>query len=334
MRKEEELQKVLDQLGTLAPTAQEKPIAAKLMLSRIKQELHQTEVADEGNSFWVTLSAFLFAPQRRMAFSVALVVFLFLTGFTSPSFRAAASDFLGNFRVQKFAAISISPDQLAVLEQVAESGLTPGELQFIEEPGEATAVDTLREATRLTGVQPILTLPNQADTAEIWVTDGGSALFTIDVESSQAILEMVGADPMLLPNELNQADIRIFVYSGIAQSWEDGTMLLQTQSPLVEYPNGIDPAPLGQALLQLLGLSEEEASRLSMQIDWTSTLVLPIPTNVGTFQEVTVQGVSGLHISALDGGESGLVWQKEGNIYMLTSLGDLASLLQLANSLE
>ncbi|MEM7330851.1 MAG: hypothetical protein AAF490_02080 [Chloroflexota bacterium] len=333
MRKEDEVQKVLDQLGSLAPTEQDRPVSAKVMLSRINREIEQPAAQRNGVSFWDTLAAFLFAPSRRLAFTAVLVAMMFITGLTSPTFRAAASDFLGNFRVQKFAAISISPDQLAILEQVAQSGLTPGQLQFVDEPGEATAVDSLGEATRLTGVRQILTLPNQAQPSDIFVTDGGSALFTIDIESSKAILEMAGADPNLLPVELNEANIRIFVYSGIAQTWDDGTMLLQTQSPLVEYPEGIDPAPLGQALLQLLGLSEEEANRLSMQIDWTSTLVLPIPTNIGTFQEVTVQGVSGLFVSAIDG-ESGLVWQKEGNIFMLTSPGDLASLLELANELK
>ncbi len=334
MRHEEEIRDVFDQLGELAPSEKEKPIAANLMLSRIKREIEQPANAQEGASFLDTLWAFLFAPSRRPVFTAVFVALFLVVGLMSPTFRAAASDFLGNFRVQKFAAISISPDQLAILEQVAESGLTPGELQFIDEPGEGTAVDSLRQATRISGVDNILTFPQKGDPSEIYVTDGGSALFTLDLENSKAILDMVGADPALLPEELNQADIRIFVYNGIAQSWDDGTMLIQTQSPIVEYPNGIDPAPLGQALLQLLGLSEEEATRLSMQIDWTSTLVLPIPTEVGTFQEVTVQGVSGLYVSTLDGAESGLVWQKDGFIYMLNSSGDLASVLQLANDLK
>ena len=334
MKKEDEIQEVLDQLAALAPSERENPAPAHQMLRRINREIDPISDAKGQPSFWIALYAFLFAPARRMALTAVLTLLLFIVGFTSPAVRAVASDFLGNFRVQKFAAISVSPDQLAVLEQVAESGLTPGELLFVEEPGEATAVDTLREATRLTGVPTILTLSEKGLPHEIFVTDSGSALFTINLENSRAILNMVGADPTLLPETLDNADVRIFIFSGIAQVWADGTMLLQTESPIVEYPDGIDPALLGQALLQLLGLSDEEATRLAQQIDWTSTLVLPIPTDIGSFQEVTVQGVSGLFVAAVDGNESGLIWQKDGNIYMLTGQEDLSGLLDLANDLE
>lgn len=334
MRNEEETNAVFDQLAELAPTETERPMPARAMLSRIKRELDQPAEAKGLSAFWATLWQALFAPARRGAVTAVFTLLLVAVSFTSPAMRAFASDFLGNFRVQKFAAISISPDQIAIFEQIAESGLMPGTLEFIDDPGEGTAVDTLREATRLSGIDHIQTLPQLGNPDGIFVTDGGSARFTLDLESSRAIFELVGLEPTLLPDELRDSNVRIFIFGTIGQRWDDGTMLVQTESPIVEYPNGIDPAILGEALLQLLGLSQGEASRLAQQIDWTSTLVLPIPTDVGTFQEVTVQGVSGLFVETVDGQESALVWQKDGTLYMLTTPAELPALLDLANNLE
>lgn len=331
MKKNDDLKEVFDELSLLAPAEQEQPTAAPLMLSRIKKQIAQT--ADHNApSVWATLFTTLFAPSRRWATSMALVLALFVAGFASPTLRAAASDFLGQFRVQKFAAVSISPDQLAVLEQAAASGLRPGTLQFIEPPGDGAAVDSLRDAAVLTGTG-VQTLPELGQPDAIYVTDGGSAIFTVDVESSREILALADLDPNLLPSELDNAAIRIFIYSGVMQQWDDGTMLVQTLSPIVDYPSGIDPNLLGGALLQLLGLSESESARLAAQIDWTSTLVLPVPTDVGTFEEVTVQGVSGLYISSADG-ISGILWQKDGNVYVLTRTGEKDALVALANQMQ
>lgn len=330
-KQHDDIQETLDQLSVLAPSERAKSTAAPLMLARIKQQIDQAE-AEKRPSVWSTLASALFAPSRRWAVTAVLLVALFAVGLSNPTLRAAASDFLGQFRVQKFAAISISPEQLAVLEQVAESGLTPGTLQFVEEPGAGTAVNTVREASIQTGMS-VQTLPTLGNAETIYLTDGGSAIFTVDLESSRQILELVDLDPALLPNELANSDIRIFIYDGVMQQWADGTTLMQTTSPIVEYPQGIDPAVLGQAFLQLLGLSEAEATRLAAQIDWTSTLVLPIPTDVGTFQEVTVQGVSGLSLSTLNG-ETALLWQKDDVLFMLTGDGGMAQLVTLAEELE
>lgn len=327
----DEFQEVFDQLSTLAPTEQERPTPAPLMLSRIKREIDQT-AEQKNTAVWSTLFSSLFTPGRRWALSAVLLFVLFVAGFSSPTLRAAASDFLGQFRVQKFAAISISPDQLAVLEEVAQSGVRPGALQFVEQPGDGTAVDSLREAAVLTG-SPVQTLPALGNPDTIVVTDGGSAIFTVDIEASRELLTLANIDPDLLPAELDNADIRIFIYDGILQQWANGTTLVQTVSPIVEYPPGIDPNLLGKALLQLLGLTDAEAARLAEQIDWTSTLVLPVPTDVGTFEEVTVQGVSGLYISSTEGG-SGLIWQKEGSVYVLTSDGGKDALVAQANQVE
>jgi len=96
----------------------------------------------------------------------------------------------------------------------------------------------------------------------------------------------------------------------------------------------LDTDVLGEALLQFLGLTPLEAQRLAGQIDWTSTLLLPIPSTVATFQEMTVNGVSGIGLSSLDGRINALVWQKNGTLYLLAGPQTTAELAALANTLE
>jgi hypothetical protein len=248
--------------------------------------------------------------------------------------RAAASDFLGLFRVQKFAAISVSPEQIALLQQVAESGLTPGNMTLLEEPSEPRPVDTLDEAASATALSSVRTLTGLGQPEAILVADGGCGQFELDLESARAILTAVGADPTLLPDSLADSTISIAVSSSVEQRWDDGTFLVKMESPEVSYPAELDPALLGAAMLQVLGLSPAEANRLSQQIDWTSTLLLPIPTDFASFNEVTVDGVSGLYLQSMEGSSGALVWQKAGMIHLLFSPRAQNELLDLVNTLR
>jgi hypothetical protein len=86
---------------------------------------------------------------------------------------------------------------------------------------------------------------------------------------------------------------------------------------------------LGEAMLQMLGMTPEEAARLSATIDWTTTLVLPLPSDLGQVQEVPVDGTTGLLFASQwqqEGGdwvkEVSLLWQKGGFVYLVAANGD------------
>ena len=102
----------------------------------------------------------------------------------------------------------------------------------------------------------------------------------------------------------------------------------------MQYPERFDPTVLGEALLQFLGLNPQEAQRLASQIDWTSTLLLPIPSNIASFEEMTVNGVSGIGLSSVDGSLNALVWQENGRLYLLAGGQPPLELAELANALE
>jgi hypothetical protein len=124
-----------------------------------------------------------------------------------------------------------------------------------------------------------------------------------------------------------------------AKPWMQDACITFTQlpSPSVSAPDGLDIAQLGQAYLQLLGLSEEDAARYASTVDWTTTFVLPVPYNDMTYQDVVVDGVNGTLIQqAYDPayGSYILLWVNDGIIYSLNGYGSPDKGLQIANGLR
>lgn len=328
---EDDVQDVLDRLSILEPTAADAPQPPAYALARLRQQI---DLDNQEDTFINHLRRFLTMSRNKYIYTIVLLIFITGMAFSFPAVRAAASDFLGLFRVQKFAAISISPEQIAVLQRAAEQGLTPGELEIFEQPGEVTPVDSLTDAAALTGLPAVRTLSRFGEPSEILVASGGSGRLTIDLEGARAIVAATGADPALLPDNLDGAHVDVDVFASVQQSWFDGTRLVQMESPIVDYPEGLEPTILGEALLQILGLTDDEAHRLAQEIDWTSTLLLPVPQDFATFSEVMVAGESGIALNSLDGSGNAVLWQKDGVLYLLTSPRSTDNLVSLASRLR
>lgn len=321
---------VMATLAVLEPAAGEEPMPASQALASIKQRAQRTRPR-----FWDIISKEIMSMfKRKYAFATLLVVLVLGGAIAIPSVRAAASEFLGLFRVQKFAPISISPRQLAMLENLAEQGLTPGTLEMVSEPAYQQQAASMAEAASLTGAATLA--PHVLGEPDaIYVTGAAQGRLTVDLNSSRAIMRAAGVDPALLPDSLEGAVVDVTIYPMVAANWTDAQIsLMQSDSPLVDYPDDVNPVVLGEALLQLLGMTETEASRLAASIDWTNTLLFPVPENAATFSEVTVQGSSGLALSSLDGTHTALMWQKDGRVFILEGTETVRSLVRIANSLR
>jgi len=314
---------VIDQLALLAPGAGEKPQPAAHAYAQLKGQL---EPAESRSTSWIRSLDTMF-KRRTVAVGLSFVLLLAVL-FSFPAVRAGASEFLGLFRVQKFAPISVSPGQIAILEQLAEEGMEPGELVIRNEPGAITPVDSLGEAGLRSGLD-VRSLSGLGEPDEINVLDGGDGYMIIDLAAARAIVEAAGADPALLPDNLDGARVDVAAFPGVQQIWGEDIIFMQAESPLVEYPDDIDPTVLGEALLQVLGTEPREAHRIANSIDWASTLLLPIPNEIVTFSEVIVDGVNGVALEPLDGEGGSLLWQKDGKMYMLSGQGSVDELLSL-----
>jgi hypothetical protein len=111
---------------------------------------------------------------------------------------------------------------------------------------------------------------------------------------------------------------------------------MQLASPTADVPQGLDIAKIGEAFLELTGMTPDEAAHFSKNLDWTTTFVIPIPRNKATFMDVNVDGVSGTYIREEYRNSSGqylLIWVKDGIVYTLAGSGSASSAVDIANSL-
>ena len=140
---------VIAQLAILEPTQDEQPKPADVALSAIQQRVAEPEKFGEQIP-WFRRIFIMTTKQKWQQAAIGGVLGLFIAFFAlTQTGQALASDFLGMFRVQKFAPISISPEQLANLENLDVEGLFPGEMTWTQEPNEHQEVDTIDEAIAL-----------------------------------------------------------------------------------------------------------------------------------------------------------------------------------------
>ncbi len=264
--------------------------------------------------------------------------------------RAWASSFLSLFRVQQITVVSFDPtavenahDQLSsnrdAIQQIFKDDLQ------MNEHGKAQAVNSVDEAAAKAGFAP--RLPGVEDQSpQLVVKPGMDATLTIDQPKLQALLDAAEVN-VKLPESVDGKQVVVQVPDMIAAGYGncsnldslDGplngcTMLAQLPSPTIDAPAGLDMQSMGAAMLEFLGMSKTDAADFSSKIDWTSTLILPIPQGEGfSYQDVNVDGVSGTFVQKTNEPDAMLLWVKDGRLYALRSDAGLEQALAIANSL-
>jgi hypothetical protein len=298
----------------------------------------------------------IFSRQYRFAWAAVGIVAVLAIAFLFPSVRAAANGFLGLFRVQQITLIPVDsgdmPDRLATSHQLET--LMSDEAKF-EDVGEYQVVEDVNQASQLAGI-PVRLPADLGEPTQIEVQPGGKMSLTVDLPRIQAVLEEIGRGDIQLPAEIDGAEVSVEIPVAVQASYgdciykpgefdpdtqdqlpRDCTTLLQAASPTINAPAGLDVAQLGQAFLEVMGMPADKAAEFSQSVDWSNTLVIPVPRNLGSFKEVTVDGVPGTLVwDRYQPGDPGymLMWVKDGVVYGLSGQGDKEESLQIANSLK
>jgi len=260
--------------------------------------------------------------------------------------RQAAADFLGIFRVRKFAVIPVDPAQAQRLEGLAKSldEGTFGKPTTVREAGEPKPASDAAQASTAAGfeVRMPTALPDGASLQSFETQTGPALHFEIDRPTMQALLSAAGVEGATLPDvERITADVDVPVM--VAQEYDLGgnarLTLVQAASPEVALSAGVDPTALGQLGLQVLGIPADDAQRIAQEIDWTSTLILPLPTDIARSQEVTVDGVTGLLLEETRQNRTGrgsvLVWERDGILHSINGENvDPSLLIKVGDSLR
>jgi hypothetical protein len=350
-----------DHLSTLQSKSRSEQFTARTAYNRFEARLsnqeNTLEINKENQNMWNKLTSRI--PRPIWATSIVVVILGISLAF--PPVRAIANSFLGLFRVEKIQVIQVDTERLP--------GQLDNSLQFerifsenvkVEEKSEAQEVSSVSEASDLAGMPVRLSAALEAP-QKIMVQPGGSVTFQIDLELVRAVLEDIDRSDIKLPDSLDGTSVRLDFQGGVVTFFGncnlpdetkysdpddpgnseeppvyDCTSLMQAFSPTISAPPDLDINSIGEAYLQLLGMSREEAANFSSNVDWTTTFILPVPRYSADYQEVQVDGATGVLITSWGYKQMQftLLWVKDGMVYALNGPGDENKALEIANSLK
>lgn len=299
-------------------------------------------------------------PLRRWRRPIGLAVLaaaVIGAGLAFQPVRALAGQFLGLFRVQQ---VTVLPIDTTGLQALAGDKPLTGQLsrmmssaaRVVREPGAPQEVATAAKASQAAGFT--VRLPgDRSDLSRLTVQGGGAFEFTLERQLALEVLQELGRTDLALPASLEGATVSVDIPAGVSAAYGDCPpaaaeessgrhylhclILAQSPSPTVTTPPDLDVAELAVLGLQLTGMTAEQAREYSRTVDWTSTLVIPVPRNGSEYGPVAVDGVTGYLIQRPSGDapQFAVVWVRAGILYAVGGLGDQVEAgLALANSLR
>jgi len=285
-------------------------------------------------------------PLRPVAYAASLLLAVGL--FALPSVRAGAEAFLDLFRIVNFAAVPVQQQRVNAL--LAHPGLDlprmlGEQVHVLKAPGARQIVATAAEAGALAGIQvrlpawrPVGLEPQQTDVLadQRWSVTASAAKL-------QQVLAAAGIEDLSVPEGIDGQTSTVYIPPVVRITYAataGHATLVQARRPEASLPPGVDLARIAEIGLRVLGIDRGEAYRFAQNIDWRTTLVVPVPTEVAAFRQVDIQGSAGLLIQtprSSRGGppmQSQLLWSSGDTVFAL--IGDLRpeDLFEMAQSVQ
>jgi hypothetical protein len=313
-------------LNTIAPGSGEENRSPQLAFARFSTTQKRNSQKEKFQTMFT----------RKPVWTALAVIAILAIALSITPVRAWASDLLSLFRVEKVTVIQFDPKAAEKVDQGLSSNRDAIEQVFKENlkvtgDDKLVEVATVDEAAAGAGFMP--RIPSGMTDLKLAYKPGMNASLTIDQPQMQAIIDALGAD-VQLPKKIDGKQVNVNVKASViaadgcspnsseADLPDSCTVLLQLPSPTVDAPEGLDIKKTGAAMLQLLGLSPEEANQLSQRIDWTTTLLLPVPKGQDIqVSDFPVDGVSGTLLVASEKEMYTLLWVKNGMLYVLRGQG-------------
>jgi hypothetical protein len=348
---------IVDQFSFLSSETKDTGLSTPSAWLRFNEYKH---IQKETNMFKKLFSS----PLMKYGIPALLILALI---FAFPATRALASELLNLFRIQQ---VTVVPVDFTGMEQLDGavgnniSQLISDSVTMQKEPGDPVNVPNTDEASQLAGFN--VRAPEGQTPSRISVMGSASFTITIDRAKVQAVLDEAGRNDLFLPQEVDDADVSVKIPSSVSMAfgtcpeprneseaerernremegggspgrmYADCIIFAQIPSPEVSAPASLDIDKLAQIGLEFTGMTAEEAAEFTSTVDWTSTLVVPIPRNAASNQQVSVDGVTGTLIErpSDDAPQFALFWVKDGIIYTIGGLGSNSQkALEIANSL-
>lgn len=303
-----------------------------------------------------------FMTRLRPLLLTGLGVAVIAVAFTFTPVQQAFSQFLALFRVQQVATLpidfsrfdSIASDNNSTAMRRASRAIADS----VEVRSESDMLETTTDTARASALAGFAVRVADQPFAQHVVRGGTEFVMTLSADRAQSILTDLGRPDLTFPAAADGAALTVKIPNAVSTAYGecprlatqhgsdeevdltnvDCVLVQQMPSPSVTSDKPFDPAELAVLALQITGMSVDEARQTAGQFDWATTLVVPLPSQAAASQDVTVDGVPGKLITAIDKAESPdmytIVWTKDGFLYAVIGANGAEQGLALANSLK
>ena len=281
-------------------------------------------------------------PLARAALYAASLV-LAVSLFAIPSVRAGAAAFLDLFRVVNFAPVAVQPARIRELIGRREVGLPQllgNQVEVLKASGLPQTMATPEAAGAAAGIHVRLPAWRPVDLQPelIQVLGDHAVRVTANTAKLKSVLDSLAIDDLSVPEEIDGQSVTVHVppivritYRGEGRS----VALVQARQPEVSFPAGVDLASLAEIGLRVLGIERTEAHRFAQNVDWRTTLMVPVPADVSVFRQVDVQGHPGLLIEgSRTGMQSRILWSSGDTVFALVGNVRSAELFEMAQTVQ
>jgi hypothetical protein len=282
-------------------------------------------------------------PVRRIVSSAAAIGIV-AVAFSLPAVRASAQSFLALFRVVNFVAVPVDPGRLDALnaQHLSVDELIGSQVQVVQEPGPPTDMASIEQAAAAAGIQAQVPqwLPEETRVIETAVTREGQLRVTADTKRLQDVMDALGIRDLRPPDGLDGQVVTVRVPPVVMIRYEHGkrhTRLFQARPPEIGLPAAVDMQTLGEIGLRMLGLDADRARSFAREIDWQTTLILPLPPTMTAMRQVDIAGHSGVLVGFQPPNEAYTnmaLWSTGDRVFGLISVESAENVLAMANSIR
>jgi hypothetical protein len=299
---------------------------------RLRSQLRRHEVAARAPRRW---------PVAKIAASAVLIAGVGGL-FSVPTVRAYAQSFLSLFRVVNFVAVPVDRGRMDALKQLDLPRLIGDSVEVMQDGGPPVPMVSLEQASAAAGfaVRVPSWLPPDGRIVEMAVRGAHVVRITADGARLQQLMDALGIRDVRVPDGFDGQTATIRVPPVVMVRFEHGgrhTRLFQTQSPEVALPAGVDPAALGEIGLRILGVARDDARQFARAIDWSTTVLVPVPPTARLLRQVNIGGHSGIafeHQPPEEAVTTSVLWARDGRVFGLVSVQERSQVLDMANSIE
>jgi len=320
---------------------------------RLRPRLIAAESGSTG-SFSGGIKMSEFSTRRSVRVSAATVAaFAMVIALALSPMRTVANDFFNQFRVQKFAAVTIpmvlmAPLNSGLLETSTDSdkqdlkdrleGLGAFETTFgLDDLPRPRTVEDARAAFGDFATPDADELPDGFDTTpNVYVTKAGRASYAMDVSQVRGVIDEMNLPIYALDAiDATTLDFEVNVPQAVVLEYKNAigerVLVGEMASPELSFPDELDMNQLREEILRFPGLPTDLVAQLRAIDDWESTLIIPIPEGADS-DDVTINGEPGLLIEHDLG--SAILWEDNGILHLVAGQVSADAVQDIADSMD